>query len=363
MTDAPQGFGLADTAGVVRKKTVSGWDFLPGDGAIRCVFSSTAIVMLGQGSTSQRHESTIYWYVEQVEDDEFEARRINSKHVPAGNPETISLRRLLNEFTPRLAYYEDVVLPAMEALEETLDRADRDRAHGRLYSAELGYSRARGIEERNVRALFGLGLIFLNRREHTRARAVLFELVDVKAAFDGKNQHLFNEFGIGLRKSGLYDEATAYYRRALDFVKNDENLFYNLARTRYERGDWNGCLEALIMSNRLNPGLRVARELFRVIVGLAEDERLLARYGKPPVPPEVASRARNVLAAEAGVLPLDEEVLVLDLERELERDWGRGPDLDAGEVAEQEMEQKIERGRARTGLVPPSARGRNGKRK
>ncbi|WP_196772786.1 tetratricopeptide repeat protein [Pseudodesulfovibrio alkaliphilus] len=341
MNDVPRSFGPADAAGVERK-TVSGWDFLPGDGAIRCVFSSTAIVMLGQGATSQRHESTVYWYVEQIADDEFEARRINSRHVPAGNTEIISLRRLLNEFTPRLAYYEDVVLPAMHSLEETLDRADRDRVRGRLYSAELGYNRARNIEERNVRALFGLGLIFLKRREHLRARTVLSELVDVKAAFDGKNQHLFNEFGIGLRKSELYGEAEAYYRRALDFVKNDENLFYNLARTRYENGDWEGCLEALIMSNRLNPTLRVAHDLFRVIVGLAGDERLLARFGKPPVPDEVARRARNVLVAESGALPLDEEVLVLDLERDLEHDWGRGPDMTA--------DQAVERGRVRTGL-------------
>jgi tetratricopeptide (TPR) repeat protein len=338
MSDESWRIDPAEATGVERKKTVSGWDFLPGDGAIRCVFSSTAIVALGMGQTSQRHESVVYWYVEQVADDEFEARRINSRHVPAGNPETISLRRLLNEFTPRLAYHEDVVLPAMRGLDEVLDRADADRAHGRLYSAELEYGRARGIEARNVRALFGLGLIFLHRREHTRARTILSELVDVKAAFDGKNQHLFNEFGIGLRKSGLFDEATAYYRRALDFVRDDENLFYNLARTRYEKGDWHGCLEALIMSNRLNPKLGVARELFRIMVGLAENERLLDRYGKPPVPPEVAERARNLLAAETGALTLDEGTMTLDLERE----------LDHGQA--QNGEAAVERGRARTGL-------------
>ncbi|MBU4191208.1 MAG: tetratricopeptide repeat protein [Pseudodesulfovibrio sp.] len=315
---------MAGTAGAEAKKTVSGWDFLPGDGAIRCVFSSTSIVKLGQSAMAQRHESTLYWYVEQVEDDLFEARKINAKNVPAGNAEAISLRRLLNEFTPRLAYYEDVVLPAMKDLEKILDQGDRERAHGRLYSAEMQYARARTIEERNVRALYGLGLIFLNRREYSRARMVLSELVDVKAAFDGKNQHLFNEFGIGLRKSGLFDEASAYYRRALDYVKDDENLFYNLARTRYEKGDWEGCLEALIVSNRLNPDLPVARELFRVIVGLADDERLLERYGKPPVPPEVAGRARNLLAAQTGTLVLDEEVVVFDMERGRAR-MGIGP--------------------------------------
>ena len=132
------------------------------------------------------------------------------------------------------------------------------------------------------------------------------ELVGVKAAFDGKNQHLFNEFGISLRKSELFNEAIVYYRRGLDFVKNDEHLYYNLARAHYEDGDWNGCLDGLIMSHRLNPGLGVARDLFELMVGLAEDERLLRRYGKPPVPSKVLMRAKQILAVETGKLSLDD---------------------------------------------------------
>jgi tetratricopeptide (TPR) repeat protein len=321
---------LGDAPDVSRSKSVSGWEYLTENGSVRCAFSTKNVVKLGMSANLKSHEVLIYWFVEQVEEELFEVRRINSKNVPAGNAEMIPLRRLLNEFTPELARYEDVVLPAMEALESLLDRADDERASGRLYSAEMEYGRALGIEERNVRALFGMGLIFLSRKEYGRARSVLAELVDVKAAFDGKNQHLFNEFGIALRKSQLFNEATAYYRRALDYVKDDENLYYNLARSRYEQGDWDGCLEGLILSNRLNPKLTVARDLFKLIVGLAEDERLLERYDKPPVPPEVARRARQMLAAETGSLPLDEGTMIFDLERGRVRagigqESGRGP--------------------------------------
>ena len=120
----------------------------------------------------------------------------------------------------------------------------------------------------------------------------------------------------------MFAEAVVYYRRALDFVSTDENLFYNLARAHYEDGEWSGCLEALIVSHRLNPGLEVARDLFELIVGLAEDEKLLTHYGKPPVPPKVLIRARQILAVETGKLPLDEGPIIFGIERGRARTGG-----------------------------------------
>lgn len=306
MNDRNRELDLGDEPEEINAEASSSWKYLSGGGHIRCVFSTTKTVKMGMGANSRKHLSRVYWFVEQVGDGLFEIRQINTKNVPAGDAQVIPMHKLVNEFTPQLAYYEDVVLPAMEELEEILEQGDDYREDGRLYSAEMEYDRALNIEEKNVRALFGLGLIFTSRKEVQRTRELLAELVNVKAAFDGKNQHLFNEFGISLRKVGLYTEATIYYRRGLDFVSDDENLYYNLARAHYEDGDWTGCLEGLIMSHRLNPGLEVAHDLFEVIVGLAEDEKLLRLYGKPPVPPKVAARARQILAVETGKLPLDE---------------------------------------------------------
>lgn len=287
-----------------------GWD-LPGDEEIRCVFSTDAKVKMGMGASMTTRINRVYWYIEEISPDRFEARRINRNNVPAGDPEILNREQLIESFTPQLLYFEDVVLPAMEALEDILDTADDHRQAGRLYSAEGEYGRALAIEERNVRALFGLGLVYTARNEVQRTRELLAELVQVKSAFDGKNQHLFNEFGIALRKTRLFPEAVVYYRRALDFTKNDENLYYNLARAHYEDDNWADCLDSLIISNRLNPRLGVARDLFRLMVGLADDERLLRRYGKPPVPEDVAVRARQILAAEGSKVAMDKEPVFL----------------------------------------------------
>lgn len=297
---------LGETPKRQKPKSVSGFDYLAEGGVVRCAFSTNRRSKIGIGESAKPRTTRVIWFVEQVGEETFEVRRINGKHVPAGNAESISLSRLLAEFTPETAYYEDKVIPAVRALEETVDKGDAHRAKGRLYSAEMEYDNALGIEERNVRALFGLGLVFLERGEKKRTRTLLGELVQVKAAFDGKNQHLFNEFGIALRKSAFFDEAVVYYRRALDFVTTDENLYYNLARAYYENGQWEESLDALVRSNRLNPRLELARDLLRLMVGLADDERRLPRYDKPPVPRSVAERARKILNAETDMVALDE---------------------------------------------------------
>ena len=303
-------------------KPPSGWDYLSHGGFVRCAFSTPKTVEKSSKINLQKHENLVYWYIEQVGEELFEASRINKKYIPAGNPEPIPLHQLVNEFTPQLAYYEKMVLPALEELNDILNQGDEYREDGRLYSAEMEYERACTIEEQNVRALFGLGLIYLTRKEVQRTRELLTELVRIKAVFTGKNQHLFNEFGIALRKNQLFAEAVVYYRRALDFVTTDENLFYNLARAHYEKGEWNECLEALIQSHRLNPGLEIARDLFEVIVGLAEDDKLLKRYDKPPIPPKVLTRVRQIMAVETGRLPLDEGPVIFGTEQGRARTGG-----------------------------------------
>lgn len=326
----------------------SGWEYLAESGRIRCAFATVKKIRMGLDA-ERKHESKIMWYVEQVADETFEAWKINPNNVPAGESEIIPLHRLINDFTPQLAYFEDVVLPAMNTLEETLDRGDALRGQGRYYSAEMEYGLALEVEEHSVRALFGLGLVYAGRRELERTRDLLAELVNVKSTFNNKNQHLFNEFGIALRKAGLFAEATAYYNRALEFVDNDENLYYNLARSHYENNDWEKCMEALMKSNLLNPDLEVANDLFQVTVGLADDDRLLARYGKPPVPKGVADRARKVMAAKRPMVTLDENPILHPREEAPPEASIADAELTAMEVPE--ADQAIQIGRARYGNI------------
>ncbi|MCJ2165957.1 MULTISPECIES: tetratricopeptide repeat protein [unclassified Pseudodesulfovibrio] len=263
----------------------SGWSYLA-EGRVRCVFSTTR-----RGRSSQT-----FWFVEQAGRDKFKARPLNDRHIPSLDAVSVSAADLTGDYTPELAYFEELVIPAM-------------RAQGGKTNIQ-----ASTIDANVVNALFGLGLVYLNRHETDRARELLGDLVRLKTDFEGKNQFLFNDLGIVLRKSGLYPEAIAFFSRALEYVGDDENLYYNLARAHYENNDWEKCLEYLIQSHRLNPELESTRNLFGVMIGLDERTARLERYHKPPVPPHVASRARQILAAGTGRLKLDEGLMGVPIE-------------------------------------------------
>jgi len=132
-----------------------------------------------------------------------------------------------------------------------------------------------------------------------KSRLIFGELVTMDGAFENRHKHLFNEFGINLRKSSLFEEAVRYYSRALeingDLFGEDENLYYNLARAYYEKGEWKPCIEfagrALGVSGTHEPAL----VLCRLAVALAAKTSLLTKYGKPSVPAEVAARAADLL--------------------------------------------------------------------
>ncbi|BCS89660.1 hypothetical protein PSDVSF_29020 [Pseudodesulfovibrio sediminis] len=237
------------------------------------------------GASASSHMNQTFWFIRQVSNDMFEGQLINNRHLPAGEVETIPLEILIHNYVPEIAYYVGLVLPAMK---------------------EQGLSDGTDLDEHNLTSLFGLGLIYATRNQMKLAQSVISEIVEVQGDFAGRGQFLFNEFGIALRKNGLVPEAVECFRRASEFVHDDENLYYNLARACYENDDWHGCIENLVQSHRLNPRLEVTRNLLEVVVGLEENEYRLSQYGKPPVPPDVASRAREVLASDTVKLPLDE---------------------------------------------------------
>ena len=275
------------------------------EGRVRCAFSTAEEIKVGVGSAQRKRLSKLYWYVEELGAEKFTLRQINANKVPFGGEQVIGLKELMKDFTPEVEFFETEVVPAMELLEDYLDEGDHHREEGRLYSAEGAYQSALGLDESNVRALFNLGIVYLDLHNLDRARDMLSQLVKLKSAFSGKDQHLFNEFGISLRKNGLFDEAVEYYSHALEYVANDEHLYYNLARAHYERGDWKECVAALTRSRELNPDLSAALDLGQVVMEMARDEELCRELGKPPVPREVAAEVNGVMRPSSRPLVLN----------------------------------------------------------
>lgn len=219
---------------------------------IKGVFSTQEIRKVGTGTTTRKTVQKTFWFVEQ-RGDEIECQPLNPNYVPSGPKRKISMDELVAKFSPEPEFYQMSVYPAMKEMNKSVANGDSHREKGETFAAEYEYSRALKVDEENVRANFGIGLTYMERGELEKAENIFERLVKLESAFEAEHKHLFNEFGINLRKSKMLPQAVEYYRRALELSQNDENLHMNLARALLEVKDIDGCLEHLFKALELAP--------------------------------------------------------------------------------------------------------------
>ncbi|MDO9632854.1 MAG: tetratricopeptide repeat protein [Humidesulfovibrio sp.] len=205
------------------------------------VFSPKKTAKIGTGTTARRTEVISYYFVEEREDGVVLVQALTASDVPFGPVTEITREELLESYLPEpqktLARSHATQTPQEMEIQKAVARGDKFRKRGENFTAEYEYSKALSLDEKNVRANFGIGLCYITRGETDKAREVFERVVKIDAVFEDEHKHLFNEFGISLRKSGMHAEAMDYYRRALDLSPEDENLHYNMARAAYDKGD------------------------------------------------------------------------------------------------------------------------------
>lgn len=228
------------------------------------VFSSQTLGKVGTGTTTRKTIQKAYWFAQEQKGAKGDAvvvvQPLNKNNVPSGPQEEIPIQEFLERFNPEIEYHQTVVFPKMKELSSTIQRAENQRDQGALYSAEFEFNAALSFDEENVRANFGLGLTYMERGDTAKAADIFERVVGLDAAFTPEHKHLFNEFGINLRKSKLLDQAVDYYARALEITQNDENLYYNIARAYYERGDVALCRQNLRKALDIHPDFGEAKQ-------------------------------------------------------------------------------------------------------
>lgn len=220
---------------------------------IRGVFSTQEIRKVGTGTTTRKTVQKTFWFIEQQPDGSIESQPLNANYVPTGAKRKISMEDLINKFAPEPEFYLNSVFPKMQELQRTIESGDEHREKGETFAAEYEYSTALKVDENNVRANFGIGLTYLQRGESDKAEDIFQRLVKLDAAFETQHKHLFNDFGISLRKNKMFKQAVEYYGRALELTENDENLHMNLARALMELKDYDQCIQQLLKVLELNP--------------------------------------------------------------------------------------------------------------
>lgn len=217
------------------------------------VFSSQEIRKVGTGTTTRKVVSKIYWFVEENADSTITVQSINSNYVPTGVKKIIDREELLQKYFPEPEFYTATVYPKMRQLDEKLDNADTARKRGENFTAEYEYGNALSVDVTNIRANFGIGLTYLERGDSEKANNIFERLINLEGAYEPKHKHLFNEFGINLRKSKLYDQSVVYYKKALEMNTKDENLHLNMARVYLEIKDITNCYKHVMAAYELAP--------------------------------------------------------------------------------------------------------------
>lgn len=242
---------------------------------IKGIFSTQEVKQVDTGTGVRKSVQKTFWFVEEVNGN-IEVQPLNANYIPAGKKRFITIEDVIGRFQPEPEFYVTTVFPKMQELADTVDRADGHRDNGENFTAEFEYGNALQVDEENVRANFGLGLTYLDRGETSKANNIFERLVKLDAAFEKKHKHLFNEFGINLRKNKMTKQALEYYDRALELSGGDDHLFYNIARAHFEKKDYARCVDFLLKAITSNPDFEVVLKFFVWLLdkGLVPEERL-----------------------------------------------------------------------------------------
>jgi len=214
---------------------------------MRGVFSQTKTAKIGTGTTARKTEVVSYFLVEEREDGVMLVQALTASDVPFGPTTEITREELLQGYLPEpqktLALSRATLTPQEMELQKAVARGDKFRKRGESFTAEYEYNKALAMDERNVRANFGIGLCYISRGEGDKAKEVFERVVKIDAAFEDEHKHLFNEFGISLRKAGMHAEAMDYYRRALDLSRvrlevpyEGQKIYWMPGEERFEGG-------------------------------------------------------------------------------------------------------------------------------
>ncbi|MDC0335664.1 hypothetical protein OAN24_02040 [Pseudodesulfovibrio sp.] len=261
------------------------------------VYSHSSEHETEQGERGSRYRHGSYWYVTRLNEETYEIRPINANHVPTNLRKDISHEEFLASFTPELSYYENNTLPCLETLLKKVRMGRRYFNLGLLDKSEKEFSAAVLMQDDSIRGNMGLSEIYAEQQEFTKLRTVLDKLLGIDAVFKEEQRHRFNEFGINLRKKGLFDDAVRFYEKALEVNCLDENLHFNIARAFHGKEQFGKCHMHLEKALELNPRMPEAQSFLRLIrtesvTAERLHQRALAKKGM--------ERSRKVLPKSSG---------------------------------------------------------------
>ena len=200
----------------------------------------------------------VHWFARETADGSMRTRRLDATFRAVGATATFPRGEFFERFNlePEL-YYKYVSQRLMQG--DMLRRGDKLAEAGTQYRSVLE------IDEDNLRANFGVGMVYLSLGKEAKAREAFDKLASIDEMFDPEQKHIFNELGISLRKRGMHDLTLKYYSRALELEPRDEHIHFNIARCRFEMGRYDEMFRHLRTAFELNPDVPEFRQFLEYI--------------------------------------------------------------------------------------------------
>ncbi len=182
----------------------------------------------------------IHYYIELLDDGSIVLELVDENGEPSGELlEDITKDYFSKRFKTCSQHECPLQISTLQEIEKKMaeNRSKMGEEHlkkGELDKAEDKFKRALKFDEKSITAKFGLGKTCLEKGETGSATEIFEELSKTEALFEKENKHVFNKFGIELRRSEMYDLSIANYEKAVLIDPKDEALYYNLS-VAYEK--------------------------------------------------------------------------------------------------------------------------------
>ncbi len=228
-------------------------------------------ITLGTGATKRATTGENIFYAEELPSGEIKLSLLNMAGQPTNITEVVEREEFFRRCTPE----PDFVPPAEKSdsrINKLKELADRHASQGNLHlrrkeynSAEFEFNRSLKLDEEHVRANYGLAKLHLEKGEEEEARRVLDRLTHIEALFEEENKHIFNEFGIDLRKMKMYQQALDSYTKALEIKPDDPVLNFNKARALIDLKRFEEALAHLERALELKEDFPEAQQIARLL--------------------------------------------------------------------------------------------------
>ena len=234
------------------------------------IFSTKKVVKIGTGATQRKKIHKIYWHVNEIEDDLIEIQALNSNYEPQGPKKLVPKDTFLANFDAEPEFYAFKTFTPRDSTKQqyssTKQRQVSDKQDKKNEDPTLDYIT-------NIKNNFNLALLYVQQGQTEKAQDILDRLLKLDVPLEEKHKHTFNEFAIDLRKHRLYYEALKYYNQILRITKNDEHIYFNMARVYYCLNEYEKSIKYLNKALQLNKNFTTAKKFLQFLQKKLESEQ------------------------------------------------------------------------------------------